>query len=269
MIALRISRKLGSGGASSIPRVITLRTWVIPVPFSVLPPRSATNRWRRSQSACAQISPSAWNSGCVPVAKDLAHVAERVAAGAGHAGARAVGVGARAAVAVEALGAQVVDVAAHDVEADVHLAVVGGVGLVEVVALEVVHRVPVAPALAHRARLEGAQRRVAGGVEHEAVREPVRVLVVDDRASSPPLDSGTELPLTSANRNICIRGGVPSAGVFMFALLRWSRSGCRGCRTSRCWPRRRPQPGPRRSPRSCPRRREAERRGVRASRGSC
>ena len=47
-------------------------------------------------------------------------------------------------------------------------------------------------------------------------------------ASSPPLDSGTALPLRSANRYICIRGGVPSAGVFMFALLMWSSSGVPG-----------------------------------------
>ena len=47
-------------------------------------------------------------------------------------------------------------------------------------------------------------------------------------ASSPPFDSGVALPLMSANRYICIRGGVPSAGVFMFALLRWFRSGVPG-----------------------------------------
>ena len=48
-------------------------------------------------------------------------------------------------------------------------------------------RIPVAPRLAHRAGLRRCRASAAVGVDDEPVREAVRVLVVDDVASSPPL----------------------------------------------------------------------------------
>ena len=74
-----------------------------------------------------------------------------------------------------------------DVVPDVDLARRRGVGH-QVVAHEQVHRVPVAPALPHRARLRARQRAGPVVVHDQAVGQPVRVLVPDDRGRVAPVD---------------------------------------------------------------------------------
>ena len=66
------------------------------------------------------------------------------------------------------------------VQAQEHVAVGARVVRLQAVPDEEVLRVPVAPGLAHRARLRRVERAEALVVDHEPVREAVRVLVVED-----------------------------------------------------------------------------------------
>src|SRR6185369_7348453 len=110
-------------------------------------------------------------------ADDPAEVAVGVTAGAGAGRARAQR--RRAANgAVHGLGTDEV-VAPTDVVADPDVTIGGRVRL-ESLVVEEVHRVPVAPRLAHRTGLDVAERRYAIGVDDQAVGQAVGVLVVDD-----------------------------------------------------------------------------------------
>ena len=69
---------------------------------------------------------------------------------------------------------------ASDVLAFADLAVARGVVLLQPLGDQEVHRVVVAPGLAHGAGLDAVERRVAVGVDHETVGQAVGVLVVED-----------------------------------------------------------------------------------------
>ena len=108
---------------------------------------------------------------------------------------------------------------------------------------EVVERVPVAPRLPHRARLRRVQRARPGRVGDEPVRQPVGVLVVEDRRVVPAVDVAEagvaeQVHLHQRRRTVRRRGHVRVVDV-LAVRPRWTpRRTCsaRACRRPRTPP---------------------------------
>ena len=254
-----MSRNDGSGGDSSIA-ARDERARSASRPSAV---RRSHSVWRPDLAVGVHLGPP----------RDLAEVAVGVAARAGVAGARAARRGRRRP------GSRSPRCGSGRSPPSTYLPTssspaVAGVACSRPVVDEVVHRVPVAPGLAHRAGLLAVERRVAVGVDDQPVRQPVRVLVVDDRrrrrrrwtarnGSLRPRScpgSGTGTSASSAD--------VPSGGVVMFALSMWLASGQPRRRRWRRRQRVQPITGSLTGSK-LPRGGEADRRALPASRGSC